>query len=62
MEDDVESEPDRQLLQDIPGTQVSPSYDQFYVYRQSLLMQAPGVQNLPNFMNKPVRRGGSTNT
>jgi len=61
-EDDVESEPNRQLLKDIPGTQVSPSYDQFYVYRQSLLTQAPGVQNLPNFMNKPVRRGGSTNT
>ena len=60
-EDDVESESDRQFLKDIPDTQVSPSYDQFHIYRQSLLTQAPGVQNLPNFANKPVRKGGSTN-
>lgn len=58
-EDDVESESDRLFLKDIPDTQVSPSYDQFHVYRQSLLTQPPRMQDLPHFTNKPVR-GGST--
>ncbi|KAI6045135.1 hypothetical protein EDC04DRAFT_2638648 [Pisolithus marmoratus] len=56
-EDDVESESDRQFLKDLPDTQVSPSYDQFQVYRRSLLTQPPQTQSLPAFANKPVRRG-----
>lgn len=56
-EDDVESESDRQFLKDMPDTQVSPSYDQFQVYRRSLLTQPPQTQSLPVFANQPVRRG-----
>ena len=56
-EDDVESESDRQFLKDVPTTQVSPSYDQFHVYRQSLLTQPPGMQDLPDFANRPARSG-----
>ncbi|KAH7883909.1 P-loop containing nucleoside triphosphate hydrolase protein [Phlebopus sp. FC_14] len=57
-EGDVESESDRQFLKDMPDTQVSPSYNQALVYRQSLLTQAPGVVGGPLFANKPVKRGG----
>ncbi|KAI6134141.1 hypothetical protein EV401DRAFT_1909732 [Pisolithus croceorrhizus] len=56
-EDEVESESDRLFLKDMPDTQVSPSYDQFQVYRRSLLTQPPQTQSLPVFANKPVRRG-----
>lgn len=56
-EDDVESESDRQFLKDMPDTQVSPSYDQFQVYRRSLLTQPPQTQSLPVFANQPARRG-----
>ncbi|KAG6334918.1 hypothetical protein ID866_4160 [Astraeus odoratus] len=59
-EDDVESESDRQFLKDIPDTQISPSYDQCNIYRQSLLTQPSGRQDLPVFANKPFRRGGFT--
>lgn len=57
-EDDVENDSDRQFLKDMADTQVSPSYDQTFVYRQSLLTQAPGVVNAPVFANRPVRGGG----
>ncbi|KAJ7071266.1 P-loop containing nucleoside triphosphate hydrolase protein [Mycena amicta] len=53
--DDEESESDRQFLKDIPNTQVSPSYDQSMVYRQSLLTQMPGRG--PQFANRPIRQG-----
>lgn len=56
-EEDVESESDRQFLKDMPTTQVSPSYDQLRIYRQSLLSQHPGMQDGPMFANKPLRRG-----
>lgn len=55
-EDDVESDSDMQFLKDIPDTQVSPSYDQSLVYRQSLFTQAPEVGLV--FANRPVRMGG----
>ncbi|KAL4069373.1 hypothetical protein J3A83DRAFT_4359291 [Scleroderma citrinum] len=61
-DDDAESESDRLFLKDIPDTQVSPSYDQFHVYRQSLLTQPPGMQDLPAFANRPVRKGASAAT
>ncbi|KAF7306708.1 hypothetical protein MIND_00462500 [Mycena indigotica] len=54
-EEDPESESDRQFLKDFPDTQVSPSYDQSLVYRQSLLTQAPGRG--PIFAGRPVRNG-----
>ncbi|KAJ6519582.1 hypothetical protein C8R45DRAFT_951979 [Mycena sanguinolenta] len=53
--EEPESESDRQFLQELPETQVSPSYDQSFVYRQSLLTQAPDAG--PNFGNRPMRRG-----
>ncbi|KAJ7597268.1 hypothetical protein C8J56DRAFT_919639 [Mycena floridula] len=40
-EDDVESESDRRFLEELPETQMSPSYDQSLQYRQSLLTQNP---------------------
>lgn len=57
-EDDVESDSDKQFLKDIADTQVSPSYDQTFVYRQSLFTQAPGVINAPVFANRVIRGGG----
>lgn len=53
---DVESESDRQFLQGLPETQMSPSYDQSLAYRQSLLTQAPGGGQIPSFANRPARR------
>ncbi|KAF8273776.1 hypothetical protein EI94DRAFT_1562845 [Lactarius quietus] len=49
---------DRRFVTDLPPTQVSPSYDQSAVYRQSLLSQAPaGRFGVPAFAAPPVRRG-----
>ncbi|KAJ7275284.1 hypothetical protein B0H12DRAFT_1086574 [Mycena haematopus] len=53
--EDVESESDRQFLQELPESQISPSYDQSFAYRQSLLTQAPGAG--PHFKNRPMRSG-----
>ncbi|KAF9480455.1 P-loop containing nucleoside triphosphate hydrolase protein [Pholiota conissans] len=51
-EEDEESESDRQFIKDSPATQMSQSYDQSLIYRQSLLTQAPG----PSFDGRaPVR-------
>lgn len=55
-EDDVESDSDRQFLKDIADTQVSLSYNQSLVYRQSLFTQAS--EHGPVFANRPVRGGG----
>ncbi|KAJ7706436.1 hypothetical protein B0H17DRAFT_1037209 [Mycena rosella] len=54
---EVESESDRQFLEGLPETQMSPSYDQSFAYRQSLLTQAPGGGQIPNFASRPARRG-----
>ncbi|KAJ7102172.1 hypothetical protein B0H15DRAFT_768181 [Mycena belliarum] len=54
---EAESESDRQFLQGLPETQMSPSYDQSFAYRQSLLTQAPGRGHVPSFANGPARRG-----
>ncbi|KAJ6604410.1 hypothetical protein DFH09DRAFT_1122594 [Mycena vulgaris] len=54
---EVESESDRQFLEGLPETQVSPSYDQSFAYRQSLLTQAPGRGGIPKFAGRPVRKG-----
>ncbi|KAF4572694.1 3'-5' DNA helicase [Pleurotus pulmonarius] len=54
-EDDVEDESDRAFIKDV-ATQVSPSYDQSLIYRQSLLSQYPGGAG-PAFKDKPVRPG-----
>ncbi|THU94870.1 P-loop containing nucleoside triphosphate hydrolase protein [Dendrothele bispora CBS 962.96] len=51
-EDDEESESDRQFVEELPETQVSPSYNQTLAYRQSLLTQAAGG---PAFTSRPVR-------
>jgi ATP-dependent DNA helicase MPH1 len=55
--EDVESESDRQFVQELPETQMSPSYDQSFAYRQSLLTQAPGGGRVPHFGNRPTRKG-----
>ncbi|KAF8898361.1 hypothetical protein BD779DRAFT_1666229 [Infundibulicybe gibba] len=55
-EDDVESESDRRFLQELPETQVSPSYDQSLVYRQSLFTQPPAGGLIPAFAHRPNRR------
>ncbi|KAJ7492863.1 hypothetical protein FB451DRAFT_1219867 [Mycena latifolia] len=54
---EVESDSDRQFLQGLPETQMSPSYDQSFAYRQSLLTQAPGGGRIPTFASRPARRG-----
>ncbi|KAF9499889.1 P-loop containing nucleoside triphosphate hydrolase protein [Pleurotus eryngii] len=54
-EDNVEDETDRVFIKDL-ATQVSPSYDQSLIYRQSLLSQYPGRAG-PAFKDKPVRTG-----
>ncbi|KAJ7169638.1 hypothetical protein C8R46DRAFT_1089463 [Mycena filopes] len=54
---EVESESDRQFLQALPETQMSPGYDQTFAYRQSLLTQAPGGGQIPTFGNRPARKG-----
>lgn len=47
---------DRNFVDEPLETQMSPSYDQSAVYRQSLLTQVPG-RGGPVFANGPVRRG-----
>ncbi|KAI0757213.1 hypothetical protein C8Q80DRAFT_1281665 [Daedaleopsis nitida] len=47
---------DRMFVDEPLETQMSPSYDQSAVYRQSLLTQVPGGRG-PVFANRPVRRG-----
>ncbi|KZT74815.1 P-loop containing nucleoside triphosphate hydrolase protein [Daedalea quercina L-15889] len=44
------------FVQDVPETQVSPSYDQSAVYRRSLFTQAPGSGSGPVFANRPAAR------
>jgi ATP-dependent DNA helicase MPH1 len=56
-EDDIEDESDRLFLQQMPETQLSPSYDQTLAYRQSLFTQAPAGSKAPLFANRPVRHG-----
>jgi ATP-dependent DNA helicase MPH1 len=55
-ENDVEDESDRLFLQQMPETQLSPSYDQTLAYRQSLFTQAPAGSKAPVFANRPVRQ------
>ncbi|KAI0034898.1 hypothetical protein K488DRAFT_83505 [Vararia minispora EC-137] len=50
------SEGDLHFISEPGGTQVSPSYDQFAMYRQSLLSQAPRGNRAPTFAHGPVRR------
>lgn len=47
---------DREFVQELPETQVSASYDQAAIYRQSLLSQAP-ASRVPVFAKRPLRRG-----
>lgn len=54
--DDVENEFDREFLQGLPETQVSPTYDQSLAYRQSLFTQAPASGRAPMFTNRPAAR------
>uniref|UniRef100_A0A0W0FY27 ATP-dependent DNA helicase n=1 Tax=Moniliophthora roreri TaxID=221103 RepID=A0A0W0FY27_MONRR len=54
--EDPESDSDRQFLEELPETQVSSSYDQTLVYRNSLMTQAPNGANGPVFSKKPLRR------
>ncbi|EIN13582.1 hypothetical protein PUNSTDRAFT_48531 [Punctularia strigosozonata HHB-11173 SS5] len=53
----VESEGDRQFLEEADETQASPSYQQTQIYRESLLSQAPNRAGGPLFANRPARRG-----
>ncbi|KAG6891407.1 hypothetical protein C0992_007186 [Termitomyces sp. T32_za158] len=55
--EDEETEEDRRFLEELPETQVSPSYDQTLAYRQSLFTQAPIGAKGPRFTNAPLRRG-----
>jgi len=43
------------FVQDVPETQLSPSYDQSAIYRQSLLSQVHGRTNAPLFARRPSR-------
>ena len=54
-EDQSENEYDREFVSDFPSTQVSPSYNQTQIYRESLLTQAPRGQG-PLFSRGPMRR------
>ncbi|KAF9270443.1 P-loop containing nucleoside triphosphate hydrolase protein [Marasmius fiardii PR-910] len=54
-EDNEAAEEDRCFLEELPETQVSPSYDQSLVYRESLLTQAP--MGGPAFAGRPLKRG-----
>lgn len=51
----VANSSDHEFLRELPETQVSASYDQTAIYRQSLLSQAPG--RAPLFAKGPARRG-----
>ena len=54
-EDQSENEYDREFVNDFPSTQVSPSYNQTQIYRESLLTQAPRGRG-PAFVRGPMRR------
>ena len=54
VEDQSENEYDREFVNDFPGTQVSPSYNQTQIYRESLLTQAPRGRG-PAFSRGPMR-------
>jgi ATP-dependent DNA helicase MPH1 len=54
-EDQSENEYDREFVNDFPSTQVSPSYNQAQIYRESLLTQAPKGKG-PAFARGPMRR------
>ena len=54
-EDQSENEYDREFVNDFPSTQVSPSYNQTQIYRESLLTQAPRGRG-PAFSRGPARR------
>ena len=54
-EDQSENEYDREFVNDFPSTQVSPSYNQTQIYRESLLTQAPRGRG-PMFARGPMRR------
>ena len=53
-EDQSENEYDREFVDEFPSTQVSPSYNQTQIYRESLLTQAPGGRG-PLFARGPTR-------
>ncbi|KAF9651402.1 P-loop containing nucleoside triphosphate hydrolase protein [Thelephora ganbajun] len=53
-EDQSENEYDREFVNDFPSTQVSPSYNQTQIYRESLLTQAPRGRG-PAFARGPMR-------
>jgi ATP-dependent DNA helicase MPH1 len=53
-EDQSENEYDREFVGDFPSTQVSPSYGQTQIYRESLLTQAPRGRG-PAFARGPMR-------
>ncbi|TDL28562.1 P-loop containing nucleoside triphosphate hydrolase protein [Rickenella mellea] len=55
--DMIESESDRQFLQDLQETQASPSYNQTAAYRMGLLTQVPTHAGGPAFASKPKRTG-----
>ena len=54
-EDQSENEYDKEFVNDFPSTQISPSYNQTQIYRQSLLTQAPRGKG-PAFARGPMRR------
>ena len=54
-EDQSENEYDREFVDDFPSTQVSPSYNQTQIYRESLSTQAPRDRG-PMFARGPMRR------
>ena len=54
-EDQSENEYDREFVNDFPSTQVSPSYNQTQIYRESLLTQAPRGRG-PVFARGPAQR------
>jgi ATP-dependent DNA helicase MPH1 len=54
-EDQSENEYDREFVNDFPSTQVSPSYNQTQIYRESLLSQDPRGRG-PAFAGGPMRR------
>ena len=55
--DTLASEGDYRFVEELPETQVSPSYDQAAVYRRSLMTQATSG-SIPAFARRPNRRGG----
>ncbi|TFK57422.1 hypothetical protein OE88DRAFT_1651133 [Heliocybe sulcata] len=55
--EEVANEYDLRFLQELPETQVSPSYDQEVAYRQSMFTQAPAGVRVPAFAHRPVKQG-----